>query len=78
MDISKLSYEEAIKELENVLEKLEKNDSSLEETLEIFKKGMEIHKFCSETLSKTENQVKILLEKDEEIYEETFYSGEVD
>ncbi len=38
MEIKNLSYEEALKELEIILDKLENNNHTLDESLEMFKK----------------------------------------
>lgn len=78
MDLSQFSYEEAVEELERVLELLENDDCSLEEAVNNFKRGIEIHKFCTNILTKTEGEVKILLGKEENNYEETSYLGEAD
>ena len=39
MEIKNLSYEEALKELEIILDKLENNNHTLDESLEMFKKA---------------------------------------
>lgn len=78
MDISKLTYEEAIKELEKILDLLENNDCSLEESIDYFKRGIELHKYCNNILNKTEENIKILLVDDEKVVGERDYFQEVD
>ncbi len=56
-----LSYEDALKELEYIIEKLERNESSLDKSIEIFKNGIELYKYCNSLLSNAEGEVKILL-----------------
>lgn len=55
-----LSYEEAMKQLEEIIEKLEKEDT-LDETLKQYKRGMELYNYCCEILKKAEGEVKIIL-----------------
>ena len=78
MDIEKLSYEEAINELEKILELLENEESTLEDSINNFKRGIELHKYCSNILNKTEGEVKILLENEDNILREEIFSEGVD
>lgn len=55
-----LTYEEAMEGLEEIIEKLE-NEESLEETLNLYKKGIELFNYCSQILKKAEGQVKVIL-----------------
>ena len=59
---SKKSFEEAISELEDIVEKLEKGELSLEESLDYFQKGIELSKYCSEKLDEVEKRISILIE----------------
>lgn len=70
MEENKLSYEEALAELENILEDLEGNNCSLKESMEKFKRGIELYKYCSDLLSKAEGEIKILLGDNKEALEE--------
>lgn len=64
MKIEDLTYEEALKELEDIVEELEKNQLTLEESLEKFKRGVELYKYCNRVLTQIEGEVKILLKDD--------------
>lgn len=44
------SFEEALKELEAIVEKLNSQDSSLEESVALYEEGIRLSKICSETL----------------------------
>lgn len=55
-----LSYEEAMKKLEEIIYNIE-NEESLENTLKQFKKGMELYNYCYDILRKAEGEVKIIL-----------------
>lgn len=62
MKEKKVSYEEAVEELEDIVNKLERDESSLSDSVELFKKGVELYKYCNNLLSKAEGEVKILLD----------------
>jgi len=64
MKIEDLTYEEALKELEDIVEELEKNQLTLEESLKKFKRGVELYKYCNRVLTQIEGEVKILLKDD--------------
>lgn len=51
------SFEEAMEELERIVEKLEEGDVPLEEAINTYKKGMELSKFCHDKLKKVEAQL---------------------
>ncbi len=62
--MSEKSFEEALQKLEEIVSKLENGDIPLEESINIFKKGVELTKFCKEKLNEAETQLKKLV-KDE-------------
>jgi len=57
-----LSFEEAIKKLEITIEKLEKEELTLEETLQNFQEGMKLTQHCKRILGQAEEKVELLLE----------------
>lgn len=59
-----ITYEEAITQLESILKELEDDGCTLEESLEKFKKGMELYQYCNGLLTKAEGEIKTLLEND--------------
>jgi exodeoxyribonuclease VII small subunit len=59
-----MSFEKALTDLENIVQKLEKGGLSLNESLALFEKGVKLAKFLREELGKAEKKVEVLL-KDE-------------
>ena len=53
-NIQSLSYEQAFEELETILEKLENERSSLEETLALFERGKGLVQHCAGLLDEGE------------------------
>lgn len=72
MKIDKLSYEETLAELEEILKELEADECTLTESVDKFKQGIALYNHCNDLLSKAEGEVKIVLKdsngdiKDEE------------
>ncbi len=54
-------FEESMKELEEIVAKLEKGDATLDESLEYFEKGIKLSKECKTMLDNAEKKVSILL-----------------
>lgn len=57
-----LSYEDAVKELEEIVQLLEKGDLPLDKSLELFQKGVALSSYCSRKLDETEKQIIKLVE----------------
>lgn len=58
----RLSFEESLSRLEELVELLESGDISLEDSLNYYKEGIELSSFCSKELEEAEKQV-IMLQK---------------
>ncbi len=68
-----ITFEEAISELEKIVEKLEKGDLPLEESIDVFQRGMELSRFCTRRLDEIEKKISVLIEKENgEVVEEPF------
>ena len=57
-DIGKLSFEEAIKELTNIVGKIEQGQIPLQDSLEQYEKGMALIRHCRTTLQKAEERIE--------------------
>jgi len=58
------NFETALEELETLVERMEGGDSSLEESLADFERGIELTRSCQTALAEAEQKVEILLKKD--------------
>ena len=67
-----LNFEETMKELEEVVQKLETGELNLDDSIKEFEKGMELSKNASKYLEDAEKKITILVNKDNEIQEEEF------
>lgn len=66
------SFEDMMKELEEISLKLENGDLTLDESVTKFEEGMELSKKCSKILENAEKKITILLEDGEKLKEEEF------
>jgi exodeoxyribonuclease VII small subunit len=57
-------FDEALGELEKLVETLEQGDLSLEDSLSHFERGIGLARECRESLHGAEQQVRMLLERD--------------
>jgi len=62
-------FESALGRLEEITEELESGESSLEESIELYTEGLNIAKFCNDTLTDAEKKIKLIV-KDSEVAEE--------
>ncbi|HKO88312.1 MAG TPA: exodeoxyribonuclease VII small subunit [Burkholderiales bacterium] len=53
-------FEAALKELEGLVASMETGDLSLEQSLAAHKRGLELARFCQDTLARAEQQVRVL------------------
>ncbi|MFZ5697616.1 MAG: exodeoxyribonuclease VII small subunit [Pseudomonadota bacterium] len=61
-----VNFEEALEELESLVEQMEDGDLSLEESLAAFEKGVRIARECQDALKQAEQRVQILLQQNGE------------
>lgn len=70
------SFEEAVAELELIVDKLEKGELSLDESMEYFRRGVELAKYCNKILDEAERKITVLIEDEKgEIKETPFVEG---
>ncbi|WP_022696382.1 exodeoxyribonuclease VII small subunit [Euryhalocaulis caribicus] len=63
--VSTLSFEAALKELESIVEKLERGDVELEESIAIYERGAALKKHCEDKLKAAQMKVdKIVFDED--------------
>lgn len=58
-----LKFEKALEELEQIVERMEAGEITLEESLKQFERGIQLTRACQEALQKAEQRVQQLVEK---------------
>ncbi len=64
--LKKVDFESAMIDLESLIDKMEQNDLSLEESLTDFEKGISLLRICHSSLDNAEQRIKILTQGIEE------------
>ncbi len=54
----KLSFEDAMRELEETVGKLETGEATLEESIKLYERGAELRKLCEDRLREAEERVE--------------------
>ena len=57
-DIAALSFEDALKELETIVDKLERGDVPLDKSIEIYERGEALKQHCDRLLGAAENRIE--------------------
>jgi len=57
-EIGKLSFEEAIKELTDIVDKIEQGEIALQDSLQQYEKGMALIKHCRTILKQAEERIE--------------------
>jgi exodeoxyribonuclease VII small subunit len=71
--MAKQTFENAMKQLEQIVKELETGDLPLEKALQRFEEGMKLSRFCSQKLEETEKRVTLLMkDPDGNILEKPF------
>jgi exodeoxyribonuclease VII small subunit len=60
----KLTFEDAMIKLEQIVDKLEEGDVPLEEAIAFYKEGMELSKLCHDKLKSVEEQLTQMITED--------------
>ena len=71
-----LSFEEALDELEGLVETMEKGELSLEDSLKSFERGVELTRTCQQALKSAEQKVEILSKNSADAELEPFNSDD--
>ncbi|MCF1708319.1 exodeoxyribonuclease VII small subunit [Tabrizicola sp. J26] len=59
-DLSAMSFEEAMAELEKVVTQLEKGDVALEQSIALYERGAALKAHCAEKLRQAEEKVELI------------------
>jgi exodeoxyribonuclease VII small subunit len=67
-----VDFEQSLKALEELVNRMEQGDMSLEESLEAFQKGISLTRECQTRLAEAEQQVNLLIEENDQFRLEAF------
>ena len=58
-----INFENAVTELEKLVQGMESGDRTLEDSIKAFEKGMQLSQDCQQALADAEQKVTVLMEK---------------
>ena len=58
-------FESALRELESIVDTLERGEMPLEQSLEMFERGVRLSRFCHARLEDAERRIEVLTERGE-------------
>jgi exodeoxyribonuclease VII small subunit len=61
---AELTFEAAQKELDAIVERLERGEASLDETIALYERGKELYRFCAEKLDAAHGKIEELAKTD--------------
>lgn len=62
MEKDNIRLEDAFLQLDNIIKELESKDISLDNSFKLYKEGMELLKYCNESIDLVEKRVQIINE----------------
>lgn len=63
MEENKFSIEDSFEELENIIEKLEEEDTSLNDAVKLYSDGVKLLRMCKVNLEDVEKEIIVLSDK---------------
>jgi exodeoxyribonuclease VII small subunit len=60
--MAKKTFEQAMKQLEQIVQELESGDMPLETAIKKFEEGIQLSKFCTDKLDESEKRITILVQ----------------
>ncbi|WP_440953280.1 exodeoxyribonuclease VII small subunit [Methanococcoides sp. FTZ1] len=75
-NIGELTFEEALEELETIVEHLERGQLTLDDSIGTFEKGMRLALLCNQKIEASEKKIEMLIEKNGKLTTEPFSETE--
>lgn len=70
------TFEQSLQELEDIVTKLENQDTPLDKAMKLFEKGVAVADECNQKLKNAQQSIKILMEKNGKFEKEDFVPHE--
>ena len=67
----KMTFENALNELETIIEKLESGSPTLDKMMQLFEDGMKLMKVCQDHLSEVEGRITTLIKTQDKFSEKS-------
>ena len=74
--MAKMTFETAMKQLEQIVQDLETGDMPLEKAIKKFEEGIQLSKYCTEKLDESEKKITILMQDSNGTLSEASFVGQ--
>ncbi len=75
MPKKKLSFEQALCRLEEIIDEIEDSETPLQKSVGLYKEGVELSVFCGESLNEIEKDVMLLQKTADGVFEQRKFPG---
>lgn len=75
-DQKAISFEQALSNLEQIIEQLENGEISLEKSLKLFEQGVKLAQTCTERLDDYEAKIEVLMKENGQFIRESYKQEE--
>lgn len=65
MEETKVTFEEAIGQLADIVKKMEQGETPLDESLRLFEQGVHLTKVCNDLLDGAQQKVEVLMKREQ-------------
>ncbi|MEM7402113.1 MAG: exodeoxyribonuclease VII small subunit [Pseudomonadota bacterium] len=73
-----INFEKSLNQLETLVDKLEKGDISLEDSLKTFEQGVKLTRECQQALQNAEQKISLLSKENKEWIEKDLDNDDID
>lgn len=77
-ELEQLSFDEAMRRLEEVVEKLEQGEIPLEQSIALFQEGMQLARLCHQKLADVGRKIEVLVKENQEWQVRPFHEEDSD
>lgn len=70
-----LTFEKALKRLEEIVEELEGSDLDIDKSLKIFEEGVKLSRFCTKKLDEAEKKIELLIKNEKGAFVSELFSS---
>lgn len=72
MAVKKNNFESNLERLKEIVNTLDDNEITLDDSLKLFEEGIKLYRKCNDTIDKAEQKITILLEENEKLVEKEY------
>lgn len=72
MPAKKNNFESNLERLKDIVDTLDDNEITLDQSLKLFEEGIKLYRKCNDTIDKAEQKITILIEENEKLVEKEY------